>query len=78
MYVVYCMTIDKLYIESDIEDNFSYFIEWNTVKSTRRFNIKDKKYAIVSVKELQKYFDTAPLKTLIHHSKKILQKYYKI
>jgi len=72
------MTIDKLYIESDLIDNFSYFLEWSTTKSTRRFEIDNKSYLTLSVSELQKYFDTAPIKILIEHSKKILRKYYKI
>jgi len=35
LYTVFCLTIDKLYIQNDIEDNFSHFIQWNALKSTR-------------------------------------------
>lgn len=35
LYTVFCLTIDKLYIQNDIEDNFSHFIKWNALKSTR-------------------------------------------
>ena len=72
------MTIDKLYIEDHIEDNFSCFIEWNNLSSTRCFDIDNQKHFTILVTELQRYFDTAPIKVLIEHSKKILRKYYKI
>ncbi len=49
LYTVYCMTIDKLYIEEDMEDNFSYFLEWNSLKSTRCFEIDDKKHFTISI-----------------------------
>lgn len=78
LYTVYCMTIDKLYIEEDLKDNFASFIQWNSLNSTRRLKVDHKEFFTLSVSELQRYFDTAPLTTLISHSKMILTKYYRV
>jgi hypothetical protein len=29
MYIVYCLTFDKLYIAEDLRDNFNTFVEYN-------------------------------------------------
>lgn len=78
LYTLFSMTVDKLYIQADLEDNFSFFIQWNSLKSTRKLVVDDEKFVYVSVCQLQKYLDEAPIKTLIAHSKKILGKYFKI
>lgn len=66
IYVTYCLTIDKLYIKEDINDNFKFFFEWAHIPESNT----------VPLDEFRQYMDSAPKQTLIKHSRYILKKYY--
>lgn len=68
MYIVYCLTIDKLYIHEDIVDNFKYYFEW------KREQCGD----YVPVDGFQKYLEKADKLLLIKHSKYIILKYFSV
>lgn len=55
LYVIYCLTIDKLYIKEHISDNFKYYFEW----------LKQQPSDYVPLSSFKRYISEAPKETLI-------------
>lgn len=54
MYIVYCLTFDKLYIEQDIKDNFKSFIDFKQ-SGLEQIKIQGKKFMKVNLRDYQEF-----------------------
>ena len=62
MYVVYCLTIDKLYLPNLMDKNFLSYFEW----------FKEKPSPYIPSRKFQKYVEEANTNTLVAHAKELL------
>lgn len=68
MYIVYCLTIDKLYHPTMIEKNFMPYFEWTHEKPS----------TYIPIEMLERYFEEASIKTLVYHAKEVLERFFKL
>lgn len=55
MYIVYCLTFDKLYIQQDVKDNFKRFLDFRQ-NGLEQIKIRDKTFLKVNLRDYQQFF----------------------
>ena len=68
MYITYCIAIDKIYIPTDMTENFMPYFDW----------CKQEPSIYVPLDKFQEYLDNAERVTLVSHSTYLLSKYFNI
>jgi hypothetical protein len=68
MYIVYSLTIDKLYLPNLMDKNFLPLFDW----------FKEKPAPYIPSKKFHKYVEEATADTLVAHAKELLERFFKL